>query len=1153
MKTLIHYFCILFLSFNAFGQEAWYGLPLNPNSNSTVTDIEMLNGKVYQIYYWYNGSADVIQIDRFNPGLSAWETVGSINSTVINKIKTEKIGSTIYITAYDNSDFHFLKLDNGSSSIDVLTTPYNFANAHSNWEFHAGQNANELYVLFTSGTGPYGVNGLEYVSGTNSWTYISESSTSQDLSIADLQIQSTANDVYFGLYSNVVRSVRFVKGDILTMFPYDGLGINGGVIESNGADWDNSGYVLTGNLNDYMAFYGTEDANNLSYESEIDGNTALDINLAGPTTDYNLSAAYLAKESSPSHGFIMSMFSDDGLGNPNDKLFVIRRDFSQGGSVWDTLADRLLPQGTAMEQDAFKLSIDNQYMHIAAAYTQLGANNVEIKVYNNYPDVIVGSTSSNTGICAGQMNELYNSLEFADSDYDVIKIVSAVSLNAETSNIQVIPFGFYNGTTKFKILGIPSANIDQIAIVYTDGYGTYNLTLDVYQGITTPINLQFISDPVILCSNETQIDLSDKVNYYDQGSFRLNGNDLENSIINATQLNSVASSGILRYIVNVSGCFISTTANYQIVAPPTANVVVNPTSCSQNNGDASVTIVPGASSTTDFYWSTGETTSSISNLSPGAYYVHVIDGNLCKATALASIDAGEITISESITNPSCYGKQDGAVDLTISSSSTYRLIWLTGLEGEDITNLGPGRYEYTYYGDDGCEINRSVDLISPTQIVSNFVAAKPDCAGSNGSILSNVSGGSGVYTYLWNTSETTPNLTNKNQGFYSLEITDNTGCKAKDSLILNDNFAAIISDSILFAACDANNGGINVSLAQHPQGGPVTSIVWTNGETTEDIYNLAVGQYMITVNSDVNCVAQKTYTIGTRPPLRNNICVVSVDTATTTNLVIWEKVETEGISHYNIYRENTNAGEYSLIDTVHYTNLSVFNDVIASPLFRSWRYRISAVNTCGVEGPLSNNHKTLHLNTINQITPGVIDIYWDDYEGISTGVYTVYRYTDQDNWQALSPTIPFGNTTIFTDTPPVGATGLDYFVDFELATPCTATYRAQDFNRTRSNKERGVFNPGEGSGGYSNNEVATLIAGNSTLVVYPNPFENELKINLSGSSNSVVQILDLQGKEILSINCIEGENILHTNFLESGIYFVKAQLNGEIRTVKITK
>ncbi len=122
-----------------------------------------------------------------------------------------------------------------------------------------------------------------------------------------------------------------------------------------------------------------------------------------------------------------------------------------------------------------------------------------------------------------------------------------------------------------------------------------------------------------------------------------------------------------------------------------------------------------------------------------------------------------------------------------------------------------------------------------------------------------------------------------------------------------------------------------------------------------------------------------------------------------------------------------------------------------------------------------------------------------------------------------------------------------------MATPCTATYRAQDFNRTRSNKERGVFNPGEGSEGYSNNEVMSLIAGNATLTVYPNPFQNELKITLSGSSNSQIQIYDLQGKEILNVNCFEGETIVQTALLESGIYFVKAQLNGEICTVKITK
>ena len=371
--------------------------------------------------------------------------------------------------------------------------------------------------------------------------------------------------------------------------------------------------------------------------------------------------------------------------------------------------------------------------------------------------------------------------------------------------------------------------------------------------------------------------------------------------------------------------------------------------------------------------------------------------------------------------------------------------------------------------------------------------------------------------------------------------------------MLNDNFATIISDSLIPAACGTNSGGINVTLTDHPNGGPVNSILWSNGETTEDIFNLSAGTYMITVNSGPNCVSQKVIKLGTRAPLRNDICVVTVDLTTTTNLVVWNKVEEVGISHYNIYRENSDAGTYMLIDTVQHSNLSVFNDVVASPLQRSWRYRISAVNTCGVEGPYSANHKTLHLNTINQSIPGVVDIIWDNYEGITSGQYVVYRFTDQNGWVPLAPPVAYGDPTIFTDTPPDTETGLDYYVDLELQTPCEPTFKAQDFNRSRSNKERGFFAPGSGDEEFSNNKVYAIEDANASIRVYPNPFENQLTFVLEGLDKTTVELIDVNGRTLRYFTCGKGISTLDTQALNSGVYFLKTTLNGASKTIRISK
>ncbi|MGV3631557.1 MAG: T9SS type A sorting domain-containing protein [Bacteroidota bacterium] len=1138
----------------SFSQQIWKQFPVNSAVTTSVYDMEMVEGKVYMVYNQYDGAQYKTYVDYYDFPTSSWVNAISSVTTQFTKLRTEKIGTKIYIAAHDNTDFEFYSIDDlWNPSLNNFST-YNYPGINSNWEFHTGKNADELYLLFTSGTGPSLIQAAEYLVGGNSWSYQQIDNIPTDFSNGDLQIHSTADRVYLGFFSAAanLRIFFFDKGNIAGSVGYDGLT---GLVESNGSPWDNPGYVITGNNTAYPpTFYGTEDVNNLSYEADITDGNAIDINLGAATTDYNLSSDYLAKENSASYAFIMSLFSDDGVGNPNEKLYVIRRDFSQAGTVWDTLATRLVPFGTAMDQNSFRLSLDNSGHHVGASYTRQGFGTVEVQVSNTIPDTIALTTAPNGGLCANQMNELYANLEIMDFDYERVRITNAYSLNTQTSAIQVIPFGFVNGISKFKILGIPNTNTDQIVIEFTDGYDTYTRTLPAYQANTSPLNVQFLSNPVLLCENEIQIDLTTKLNYYDQGMFRLNGNDLEGTLINATTLNSIASTGILRYIVNVDGCYITALANYQIVAPPTVSATANPTTCSQNTGDATANITAGDNPNFSFYWSTGETTTSISDLAPGAYYVHVLDDNGCKATALASVNASDITFTSNVTHPSCFGAKDGIIDLTVTTSaSAHQIVWSTGNVSEDMSNRGAGSYEYTYYDNNGCEIQNTVDLIDPAPITDNLVINRPDCATANGSILTNASGGAGGFTYLWNTSAVTANLTGIQQGFYAVTITDQNGCILRDSVMLNDNFATIIGDSLILAGCGANNGGINVNLTDHPNGGPVNSILWSTGETTEDIFNLSSGTYMITVNSGPNCVSQKVYNLGVRPPLRNDICVVTVDLVTTTNLVVWEKVETEGISHYNIYRENTDAGTYMLIDTVQYSNLSVFNDVVASPLQRSWRYRISAVNTCGVEGPFSENHKTLHLNTINQAIPGIVDIYWDSYEGITTGQYVVYRYTDQNNWVALSPAVPYGGSTMFTDTPPAGETGLDYYVDLELQTPCTATFKAQDFNRSRSNKERGLFAPGTGDDQFSNNGVFTIETENASISVYPNPFGSQLSFVLEGLDKATVELVDINGRTLQTFTCTKGLSTLDTQALNSGIYFLKTSLNGQSKTFKISK
>jgi hypothetical protein len=90
------------------------------------------------------------------------------------------------------------------------------------------------------------------------------------------------------------------------------------------------------------------------------------------------------------------------------------------------------------------------------------------------------------------------------------------------------------------------------------------------------------------------------------------------------------------------------------------------------------------------------------------------------------------------------------------------------------------------------------------------------------------------------------------------------------------------------------------------------------------------------------------------------------------------------------------------------------------------------------------------------------------------------------------------------------------------------------------------------AGTYVSISPCTQLADNNlnlnTISVYPNPFNNELKIN--GTTD--IFIYDLLGKLILSTNVTEEKTIDTHSFLP-GIYFVSYKENGRSNTVKLIK
>ncbi|MNJ83391.1 hypothetical protein D3C87_08090 [compost metagenome] len=1147
MKKLIFTLVVLAAAFGSKAQTYdWSSdMPADPYI-SYGNEIKSLlySGK---LYHFTDSNSNYLRVTVYDPQQETWKRVGTEATYVgnINKIQAEIVNDKAFIVTGGSSGLFMHELNFSTNQLNVYTSLIASGGLGANWEFKAESGSGTLIVMYSENST---LQLCTFNTGTSSWNTPSFIGTQLDPlsnSYASKYIISfSASSIYYGVSGGGNNRIAIAPlGTPYGISYYNSTGANDGRLKNNsGTNFVSGNFFLIGNGQNEPKVYMRNYANQTTYEKTFSGTTNIALNT---TTDFslpfNIDTAFFETTQNAAYSFLLSHFAPAGSTTFAD-LYVFRKDWNTGD--WDTLGIMVPP--TAGVNNQMMLALDASGEHLAINYQNDGYYYSD--VFNTKPEINPASIVVNTGTCKNSNNQLFHALEFYDDNRDgPLKIHSITDANGIVSNLTAQIIYFDNGSspaiTKYAIYGSIGAagGNAAISIDLSDGYSVTNIDLPAVSvgNITAPV-VNFTSNPLNLCSNDNLINLTNYVNYYDNGIFKINGNEVSGVTIDGTVVSQGFTGGSISMQDEIDGCIVNASVALFFPVLGTASVVSTPSACGSTNGTATVTFTPGASPTYSLEWSTGETGNTISDLAPGPYYYNITDDYNCHITGTTSVQATGVTLTPTITNVSCHGLNDGSISINIVNPNAYQFLWSNGYGTSTISNLAPGSYSINVWDDNGCQASGSYIITQPAGITANFLGTEPTCGSTDGSISAFVSA-TGTPTYNWvGTGQTTSNLTGVGHGLYTLEVTDGNNCVREFTYQLDDEFAVDINGIVTKTACNQNNGLIAIDFVLDPNGGTLAnSWSWSNSAVTQSNFNLDSGSYTITALSgsvSQPCYSEKTFFVGTKAPLTQPICLVTVDTSTTTNLVVWERTETSGIHHYNIYRESDLAGNYQLIDTVMADNLSAFNDVVASPMNRSWRYKMSAVNECGAESPVSSEHKTLHLNTFLVTANGSIDILWDDYEGSgNVNGYVVWRKTDQIDWIAVSPTIALG-TSSHNDVPPPGSTGIDYYIEMSLNSPCTAE-KAQDFNTTRSNRERGQFSAGDGVDGTSSNSISENYL--NEISMYPNPTQGVVIFEQSGNESLTYRITSLSGQVVRILNSSETKTEIQLYDIQSGIYLVE--------------
>ncbi len=832
----------------------------------------------------------------------------------------------------------------------------------------------------------------------------------------------------------------------------------------------------------------------------------------------------------------------------------------------DPISQTLIQEGSAIpvavnpQLEDIRMDFNTQKNRKVVQFCEVNTpSTIRRFVSNDPPTTITPITPINA--CLGTTTEIYSDFRMEDLNEDELSFVS-ITPSLGVTSLNFDPF-LNGGTLKgYKLTVSLNANAiagtaEQITVVITDGFDTITRIFSVIP-VALPIPT-FNVTSINVCTSDEVVDLYPFVDQpggyfgFPAAEVFTNGGDLEIDDLDDISGNPSFYQNI-EYKVSINGCVGTASIPFNLFVSPTVSLSIIPTICGQNNGEVIAVVLDESnlniSSSVVQNWTTGTTglgINSLSGLSSGLYVHRIEDGNGCKVLTQFEIPIVDKFLNPASSDVSCFNGNDGKIILSPTTlTSPINYIWSSGQSTQDLINIPAGSYTVTATDATGCVLTETIIVDQADPIDIDLTVFNANCGITDGSaVINGIIGGTPNFTYLWSNNSSGNSISTIGLGNYWISVTDANLCSTTEYFSISEIGAGTITAEVTNPSCGLSNGIINVSFST-PQ--PlIDEVSWSTGALVEDMINIDQGQYICTLKVNNGCKSIKSWEIGKQKPMKQSICMVTVDSATTSNLVVWEPNIDSSITHWNIYRETATQGEFLKIDSVQVGSLSVFNDVVASPVARSWAYRISAVNECNVESELSATHRTVNINTVYTGTNPFM--LWNPYEGIEFFNYVVWRSTDFGvTWQ-LQATLPSNQLTYTDNTISSTVLGLDYFVEVMLPSPCSAE-KARNFNSTRSNRDKGAFSVGEG-GEYSNNSIEESFLNN--ISVYPNPTSETINIRQETNNEIKVKLFNTLGMEVLTTEITNIENQVNLTTLEAGIYIIELSLEGKKRMVRIVK
>lgn len=494
-------------------------------------------------------------------------------------------------------------------------------------------------------------------------------------------------------------------------------------------------------------------------------------------------------------------------------------------------------------------------------------------------------------------------------------------------------------------------------------------------------------------------------------------------------------------------------------------------------------------------------------------------------------------------------------------------------EWVQVSNLCPGTYGVAI-SDAPLTFSILDDVViyegkpNPTEAVS-------DCWPRGNISLSMNDCGAYNYTYNWSNGATTSSINNLTDGEYTVTIcpdpilqTDTAYPCIQETYQVNVNPRPIANLSIQPASCP-NSSDAFVSIGSFQNFASPTTYQWSNGNTSQYLFNVTPGPYDLWVTNLEGCILDTSFSIGYQqytaqisgsisassgPVTAGNVYLIHADNQNG----VWDTLSVAAIQ---------NNGTYQMNNVLTYEDLLLFADPenslypFAIPTFYgntfNWQNATIINPTCNQQ--LVRDITVLEINPLTGVCDFTGGVFFSSGKMESTPIPNidimitktppgnVYSYTQTDNSGLYSfSNVEVGQTYHFY----VNIPGLPMIENYNIVVN-SGDLSYQDLNfyiDTATGPTAGIYTQ----------DIITGVQEYSDKVdIYPNPNGGSFTIQLSDEmvlGNITLEILNIIGQLIQSEQISNQSNTLRKQIdlnVAKGIYTLRLTTSGNVYSEKL--